>query len=104
MVVAEALTGRMGLGRWVGASALAVEVGALTVVATGLGVGAAAGLGWLVIDEFDPLPEVLPSLPMILPATGVAAVVALAAGLASLAWLGAWRAARTGDMAEVLRG
>ncbi len=104
MVVAEALTGRMGLGRWVGASALAVEVGALTVVATGLGLGAAAGLGWLVIDEFDPLPEVLPSLPMILPATGVAAVVALAAGLASLAWLGAWRAARTGDMAEVLRG
>lgn len=101
--LSTALAGRMGLRRRSLAAADAVELGTLLAGAVGLGAGAGLLAARTVVADYDPLPEV--PLPMVFAVPGTDLVPVLAVGglaLVVTVWL-ARRAARTADIATMLR-
>ena len=103
LVLAQAMAGRMGVGRVASAAVLGVEVVALIGLATLLGIGSAAGLAYAVIGEFDPLPGLFPALETTLSAVDVAVAVAVALVAGVVVWWATLRAAARTDVVEVLR-
>jgi len=104
LVVAEALTRRMGIGGAASSAALALEIGAMVAVSMVMGALAAGGFSLLLLDRFDPLPQIRPALEAVVPGAGLIAVGAIGIVLAGLTWAWSQVATNRVDPAEVLRG
>jgi hypothetical protein len=102
-LVAYGLSLRMGMTDRAHRASLVIELLSMLLAAFAIGAAVAVVVGLLTVPLLDPLTAIPPGPLFVLP---TAAIVATAAALALVAWLGAWitnlRARRT-PMGEVMR-
>jgi hypothetical protein len=102
-LVAYGLSLRMGMTDRAHRASLVIELLSMLLAAFVIGAAVAVAVGLLTVPLLDPLTAIPPGPLFVLP---TAAIVATAAALALVAWLGAWitnlRARRT-PMGEVMR-
>jgi len=102
-LIATALARRMGLSAFRDAAALALEAGAIVLVAAGTGALVAVLTALPLIDRIDPLPLYAPGASAVIPWTTIAGAVGLATVAGMLLGAAASVVAAREDVAEALR-